>query len=69
MVAGTDRFDTRMMEILGERAFIKVGAEGVYCAALPDLGYGIALKVDDGSTRAAEATMGALLLRYLDLKR
>ena len=55
MVAGTDRFDTRLMEILGERAFIKVGAEGVYCAALPELGYGIALKIDDGGTRAAEA--------------
>jgi L-asparaginase II len=67
MVAGTDRFDTRVMEILGERAFIKVGAEGVYCAALPGLGYGIALKADDGGTRAAEAMMGALLLRYLDL--
>ena len=35
MVAGTGRFDTRLMEILGERAFVKVGAEGVYCAALP----------------------------------
>ena len=67
MVAGTDRFDTKVMEILGERAFIKVGAEGVYCAALPELGYGIALKIDDGGTRAAEAAMGALLLRYLDL--
>jgi L-asparaginase II len=67
MVAGTDRFDTKVMEILGERAFIKVGAEGVYCAALPELGYGIALKVDDGGTRAAEATMGGLLLRYLKL--
>jgi L-asparaginase II len=67
MVAGTDHFDTGVMEILGERAFIKVGAEGVYCAALPELGYGIALKIDDGGTRAAEAAMGALLLRYLDL--
>ncbi|KAB0269755.1 asparaginase [Microvirga brassicacearum] len=67
MVAGTDRFDTRVMEILGERAFVKVGAEGVYCAALPELGYGIALKADDGTTRAAEAMMGGLLLRYLKL--
>ncbi len=67
MVAGTDRFDTKVMEILGERAFVKVGAEGVYCAALPELGYGIALKADDGGTRAAEAMMGALLLRYLTL--
>ncbi|WP_210485572.1 asparaginase [Microvirga antarctica] len=67
MVAGTDRFDTKVMEILGERAFVKVGAEGVYCAALPELGYGIALKIDDGATRAAEIAMAALLLRYLKL--
>ena len=33
-----------VMEILGERAFVKVGAEGVYCAALPELGYGIAVE-------------------------
>jgi L-asparaginase II len=46
MVAGTGRFDTVLMEALGERAFVKVGAEGVYCAALPERGLGIALKVD-----------------------
>lgn len=67
MVAGTDRFDTRLMEILGERAFVKVGAEGVYCATFPELGYGIALKADDGHARAAEAMMGALVLRFLPL--
>jgi L-asparaginase II len=67
MVAGTDRFDTKAMEILRERAFVKSGAEGVYCAALPELGYGIALKVDDGGPRAASAIMGALLLHFLTL--
>jgi hypothetical protein len=36
MVAGTGRFDTRVMQHLGERVFCKVGAEGVYCAALPE---------------------------------
>ncbi len=40
MVAGTDRFDTRVMQRLGERVFCKVGAEGVYCAALPGRGPG-----------------------------
>ena len=53
------------MEILGERAFVKVGAEGVYCAALPELGYGVALKAMMAARRAAEAMMGALLLRFL----
>ena len=67
MVAGTGRFDTEIMEILGARAFLKMGAEGVYCAALPELGYGIALKIEDGATRASESVMAALLARYLAL--
>ncbi|MBF9232011.1 asparaginase [Microvirga alba] len=67
MVAGTGRFDTKLMEILGERAFVKVGAEGVYCAAFPELGYGVALKADDGGVRAAEAMMAGLVLHYLPL--
>jgi L-asparaginase II len=67
MVAGTGRFDTKMMELLGERAFLKVGAEGVYCAAFPELGYGIAIKADDGNSRAAEAMMAGVVLRFLPL--
>ncbi|AWM87651.1 asparaginase [Microvirga sp. 17 mud 1-3] len=67
MVAGTGRFDTRLMEVMGERAFVKAGAEGVYCAAFPELGYGISLKVDDGAGRAAEAMMASLVLRFLKL--
>ncbi|MBL0406140.1 asparaginase [Microvirga aerilata] len=67
MVAGTGRFDTKLMECLGERAFVKVGAEGVYCGAFPELGYGIALKAEDGNARAAEAMMAALALRFLTL--
>ncbi len=66
-VAGTDRFDTIAMEALRERAFVKVGAEGVYCAALPELGFGVALKCDDGTTRAAEVMMAAVLARFLIL--
>ncbi|MFN9072385.1 MAG: asparaginase [Hyphomonadaceae bacterium] len=66
-VAGTGRFDTVVMETLRERAFIKTGAEGVYCGALPELGLGIALKIDDGATRASEIAMAALLTRFLAL--
>jgi L-asparaginase II len=69
MVAGTGRFDTRVMQALGERVFCKVGAEGVYCAALPELGLGVALKIDDGNTaRAAEVTMAALIEALLPLE-
>ncbi len=66
-VAGTDRFDTTAMEALRARAFLKVGAEGVYCAAFPELGLGVALKCDDGTTRAAEVMMGAVIERFLPL--
>lgn len=68
MVAGTGRFDTRVMQQFGERVFCKVGAEGVYCAALPTLGLGVAVKMDDGNTaRACEVVMAALLARLLPL--
>jgi L-asparaginase II len=68
MVAGSGRFDTRVMERLGERVFCKVGAEGVYCAALPEAGLGVAIKVDDGNNaRAAELVMAALIERLARL--
>jgi L-asparaginase II len=68
MVAGEKRFCTEVMEAMGPVAFVKTGAEGVFCAAVPKLGYGIALKIDDGGTRASESTMAALLARLLPEK-
>ncbi len=65
LVAGAGRFDTQIAAALGGKAFVKVGAEGVYCGALPELGLGFALKCDDGATRAAEAATAALLRYYL----
>ena len=67
MVAGTGRFDTRMMSQLGARVFMKTGAEGVYCAAFPELGCGVALKCDDGAGRAAEIVMASMIRRFLPL--
>jgi L-asparaginase II len=63
-VAGTGRFCTEVMQRLGARAFVKVGAEGVYCGALPERGLGIAVKCDDGGVRAGEAIMAALVARF-----
>ena len=69
MVAGTGRFDSRVMARLGERVFCKVGAEGVYCAAFPESGLGVALKMDDGNTaRAAEVVMAAVIEARLALE-
>ena len=64
VVAGQGRFDTEVMTILGASAFTKTGAEGVFCAALPDLGLGLAVKADDGAGRAAQVMMAALLSRF-----
>ncbi len=62
MVAGTGRFDTAVMQRLGERVCCKVGAEGVYAAALPERGLGVAIKCDDGNnSRACEVVMAAVI--------
>jgi L-asparaginase II len=66
-VAGTARFCTEIMQIFGARVFVKTGAEGVYCGALPNEGLGIALKCDDGASRAAQAVMAAVIARFLPM--
>ncbi|MHA6685133.1 asparaginase [Mesorhizobium sp. A556] len=65
LVSGTDRADVALMEAAPGRIFVKTGAEGVYCAALPELGLGIALKCDDGASRAAEIMIAAVLAKLL----
>ncbi len=65
LVAGPDRFDTRLMQLFGTAVFSKTGAEGVHVLALPGQGLGIAVKCADGATRAAEVAAAALLARYL----
>ncbi len=63
MVDGTGGFPTVIMQAVGARARLKPGAEGVFCGALPGLGYGIALKIEDGAGRGAEIAMGGILER------
>ncbi|TPW30575.1 asparaginase [Martelella alba] len=65
-VAGTGRACTELMEIAPGRLYAKTGAEGVFCAAIPEQGIGIALKCEDGTTRAAEAMVAGVLARYFD---
>jgi L-asparaginase II len=60
-VAGTGRFCTKVMEVTGGAAAIKTGAEGVYMGAFPELGLGVCLKTADGTGRAAEVAMGAVM--------
>jgi len=65
MVAGTDRFCTDLMREGQGLTFVKTGAEGVFCAAFPSHGLGVALKCDDGATRASEAIMAQVIAALL----
>ncbi|MDJ0612920.1 MAG: asparaginase [Rhizobiaceae bacterium] len=67
MVAGTDRVCTKLMNAVPGRVFVKVGAEGVYTASIPELGYGIAMKSRDGNFRAVEVAVANLVEKYLTL--
>ena len=48
---------------------VKSGAEGVMAASIPALGYGLAVKINDGAQRAATAVMADLLLQVLQKHR
>jgi L-asparaginase II len=63
-VAGKGRFDTEIMSLLGSSAFTKSGAEGVFCAALPEGGLGLAVKAEDGAGRAGQVMIAALIRRF-----
>ncbi|HYE00338.1 MAG TPA: asparaginase [Alphaproteobacteria bacterium] len=63
MVGGTNRFETVVMRHVGGRALLKPGAEAVHVAVLPGRGLGVALKIDDGNSRASEVAMAAILRR------
>lgn len=65
-VAGSTRHCTHVMQAYGGQVVCKTGAQGVFGAAIPSLGLGIALKAVDGTTHAAEVALNALI-RYLGI--
>ncbi|HEU5082613.1 MAG TPA: asparaginase [Acidimicrobiales bacterium] len=60
-VAGTGRLCTELVAAAGGEVLVKVGAEGVQLAALPSQGLGVAVKAEDGATRASEVALGHVL--------
>lgn len=66
MVAGEGRICTSLSRVTEGRVFAKLGAEGVYCVGVPGAELGIAIKVEDGSTRAVAPAVAGVL-RELDL--
>lgn len=67
LVAGETRACTDLMRALQGRVALKTGAEAVFVAILPEARMGIALKIVDGGTRAAEAAITALMIRHAGL--
>ena len=61
LIAGEGRPCTELMRAHPGRVIAKVGAEGVYCAALVGEGLGVALKVADGHALASALAIAAVL--------
>jgi L-asparaginase II len=51
-----------MIAATSGRTVVKTGAEAVFMAAIPEQGLGVAIKIDDGGTRAAETVMAQALV-------
>jgi L-asparaginase II len=51
-LAGSDRFDSKLIEATHGKIIGKMGAEGVYALSVPELAIGIAVKIEDGAMRA-----------------
>ena len=61
LIAGTDRFDTRLMQLTQGELVSKAGAEGIQCIGKVGEGMGLTIKSNDGSKRAKYATAIHLL--------
>lgn len=62
LVAGTKRACTALTQACHGKAAVKTGAEGVFAAILPEAGLGVAVKIDDGASRASETAIATLLI-------
>jgi L-asparaginase II len=65
LVAGSGRLCTELMAAWPGRVVAKLGADGIYCAVLPELSVGIALKVADGSRGASEVALLEILRQVI----
>ncbi len=68
LTSGADQSEPDIAAAASETVILKGGAEGVFMAALPNRGLGIALKARDGADRAADEAIWAVLDRLEALK-
>jgi L-asparaginase II len=69
LISGSNKcLDTEILQASGGRLFAKIGAEAVHAIGVVGGGRGLALKIDDGGTRALHALVFGLL-EALELAR
>lgn len=69
MLSGSGRFDSIVTALSGGSIIVKSGAEGTICSTVPAVGLGIAIKIDDGGSRAAHVVMATMLMKVADHAR
>lgn len=62
LVAGQGRACTGLMRAMDGKVAVKMGAEGVFIAIVPELQLGVAVKITDGANRGAECAIAAILV-------
>ncbi|HWN81520.1 MAG TPA: asparaginase [Candidatus Udaeobacter sp.] len=63
MLGEPTSFNSVLAQVLGARLLAKLGAEGVFCVAIPSAGLGVALKIEDGAPRALGVVVMETLLQ------
>ncbi|ABZ84282.1 l-asparaginase ii [Heliomicrobium modesticaldum Ice1] len=61
LISGTGRLDTDLMTVTKGAVVAKIGADGVYALAVPEKGWGLAAKVEDGNMKV----LGPIILEAL----
>jgi L-asparaginase II len=61
MVAGRNRICTDLMNLTGPAIVVKTGAEAVFCLALRERGWGMAIKIEDGNSRGMPVIVASAL--------
>ena len=67
MVSGTDGFCTELIKNTHGKLIGKLGAEGLYCIGIKDMGIGIAIKIEDGNYSRAISPAAMRCLEDLEV--
>lgn len=60
-MSGDKRLDARVVECASEPLAVKIGAEGLFCIAMPKRSWGLAVKVHSGNSDILAVAVGAVL--------